>query len=174
MKTPLTVDELLAMYDRYQQCIASQSLVGRQLARAKLAGDSAAEQLLARATELDAEIQAVSDGMTFDSPRIWIEYKYRAYQGESQSITTMHDFRMHCSKPGYICTARFQFLNDALVRLGQAPLDDRTVYSDNMELSELLASGVLDALDETTLATWREHEYHRDEAGRVAKWANIA
>ena len=108
--------------------------------------------------------------MTFDTPRIWIEYKYRAYRDESQPIATMHDFRLHCSKPGYICTARYSFLTDAMAREGFVSLDDRQVYPDDMELSELLKLSLLDDLDEITYKTWRDEEYYRDAKGAVRKW----
>lgn len=168
----LSVDELLEMYGRYGQLLAEQREVQKQLARVRLAGGDAGE-LAVQADALSTQLQELSDSMTFDTPQIWIAYKYRAYQDEAQPIATLHDFRMHCSKPGYICTARFEFLNDALARAEQARLSNRTAYADEMELSELLSSGVLDALDETTLETWREHEYYRDEAGRVAKWGRV-
>lgn len=168
----LSVDELLGMYQKYKDLGAERVGAETQLARARLAGEGV-DAAAARVEALDRELQELSDAMTFDEPRIWIEYKYRAYQGEAQPIATMHDLRLHCSKPGYICTARFGFLNGALARLGRAPLDNREIYADEMELAELLAGDALDALDETTLATWREHEYYRDGAGRVAKWGRV-
>ncbi len=115
-------------------------------------------------------MQTLSDAMTFDTPRIWIEYKYRAYADEPQPITTMHDLRLHCSKPGYICTARYTFLNDELTQAGEPPLSDRAAYPDSMDIGALLESPRLDALSDETFAAWRQHEYHRDAEGRVAKW----
>ena len=164
-----TVDELLEMYADYTTLLAEQKTMERTVARAKLAGEddeTAQEQL----DQLGAKLQELSDAMTFDTPRIWIEYKYRAYRDEPQPIATMHDFRLHCSKPGYICTARYNFLTDAMAREGFVSLNDRQVYPDDMELSELLKLSLLDDLDEITYKTWRDEEYYRDAKGAVRKW----
>ena len=94
-----TVDELLEMYADYTTLLAEQKTMERTVARAKLAGEddeTAQEQL----DQLGAKLQELSDAMTFDTPRIWLEYKDRAYRDESQPIARMHDFRLHCSKPG--------------------------------------------------------------------------
>lgn len=170
MSTTLSVNDLLAMYTTYKQLLDKQRNAEKQLARARLAGQPTDDtpyhlDMLAR------ELQLLSDTMTFDTPRIWIEYKYRAYQDDPQPITTMHDLRLHCSKPGYICTTRYTFLNTALISAGKTPLSDRTVYPDDMNLSVLLADSSLDQLPEDTYDTWRQHEYHKDSEGNTAKWA---
>lgn len=164
-----TVDELLEMYTEYTRLLGEQTVLGRKLARVKMTGED--DGILQKQFDwLKARTQQLSDEMTFDMPRIWIEYKYRAYRNEVQPISTMHDLRLHCSKLGYICTARYHFLNEALVHEGCVPLSDRQVYPDNMELSELLAESLLDDLSEQTYHTWRNEEYHRDIRGGVQKW----
>ena len=164
-----TVDELLEMYANYTTLLVEQKALERTVARVKLAGkdDEMAQKQL---DQLGVRLQELSDAMTFDTPRIWIEYKYRAYRDESQPIATMHDFRLHCSKPGYICTARYNFLNDAMTHEGLVPLSDQQVYPDDMELSELLKLSLLDDLDDTTYKAWRDEEYYRDAKGAVRKW----
>ena len=165
----LTVDELLVMYDEYVMLLGRQKAVESKLARAKLAGKDS-EEIQKQANQISDELQVLSDSMTYDTPRIWIEYKYCAYKDEPQPILTMHDFRLHCSKPGYICTARFEFLNHALAQEGYVPLDNRAVYPDDMKLSDLLEQSLLDTLCEQTFSKWRSQECYRDATGAVRKW----
>ena len=107
----------------------------RRLALAKLK-NSDVEQVRIELDNLRHSQQQLSDAMTFDTPLVWVMYKFEAYQDETQPIRTMHDFRLHCSKPGYICTKRFIFLNAHLCINGQRPLTDSEQYPDEMLLSE--------------------------------------
>ncbi len=172
MSRVLTVDDLLAMYGQYEQLQESQRAVEKQLARAQLRGEETSGVRLSLDT-LAGGLQELSDSMTFDTPRIWVEYKYRAYADSSQPIATMHDFRLHCGKPGYICTARYAFLEAELERLGEPSLSDKAAYPDERDLMHVLDGGVFDVLDDTFLRAWRQHEYFRDDTGAVAKWAQL-
>ena len=103
------VDRLLDMYDEYKTLAAKITAAERRLALAKLK-NSGVEQIRIELDNLLHSQQQLSDDMTFDTPLIWVMYKFEAYQDEAQPIRTMHDFRLHCSKPDYICTKRFIFL----------------------------------------------------------------
>ena len=117
------VDRLLDMYDEYETLTAKIAAAERRLALAKLK-NSDVEQIRIELDDLRRDQQRLSDGMTFDTPLVWVMYKFEAYKDEAQPIRTMHDFRLHCSKPGYICTKRFIFLNAHLCSNGQRPLTD--------------------------------------------------
>ena len=111
--------------------------------------------------------------MTFDTPLVWVMYKFEAYQDEAQPIQTMHDFRLHCSKPGYICTKRFTFLNTHLCNNGQCPLADDERYPDKMLLSEIFPLLGEIERDEVFVSIWRAHEYYQED-GIVKKWQDYA
>jgi hypothetical protein len=81
----------------------------------------------------------------------------------------MHDFRLHCSKPGYICTKRFTFLNTHLCNNGQCLLTDDERYPDKMLLSEIFPLLGEIEQDEAFLSSWRAHEYYQED-GIVKKW----
>ena len=117
------VDKLLDMYDEYKALTVKIAAAERHLALAKLK-NSDVEQVQTKLDGLRRDQQQLSDTMTFDTPLVWVMYKFEAYQDEAQPIRTMHDFRLHCSKPGYICTKRFIFLNAHLCSNGQCSLID--------------------------------------------------
>ena len=164
------VDRLLSMYDKYKTLAAKINAAERRLALAKLKNNDI-EQVQTELDVLRRDQQQLSDTMTFDTPLIWVMYKFEAYQDEAQPIRTMHDFRLHCSKPGYICTKRFIFLNAHLCNKGQNSLADRKQYPDEMLLSEIFP--LLDEIeqDEVFLSNWRAHEYHQED-GAIKKWQN--
>lgn len=165
------VDQLVAMYNDHKILLARQTDCQRQLAKAKLRREDTT-QLQAAYDDLSAQMQLISDTMTYASPSIWILYKYEAYADEPQAIRTLADFRQHCSKPGYICTKRFDFLNSSLVQRGAQPLTDTVTYPDDMLLVDALpAMQDVESDDVFTLA-WQSHEYYRD-GDRVAKWENV-
>lgn len=109
--------------------------------------------------------------MTFDTPLIWAMYKYEAYASEPQPIKTVHDFRQHCSKPGYICTKRFLFTDKFLGESGLSQLADVKAYPNHAELTTIC--GILRELqaDEAFMGWRRECEYYKID-GCVAKWRN--
>ena len=162
------VDRLLSMYDKYKTLAAKINAAERRLALAKLKNNDI-EQVQTELDVLRRDQQQLSDTMTFDTPLIWVMYKFEAYQDEAQPIRTMHDFRLHCSKPGYICTKRFIFLNAHLCNKGQNSLADRKQYPDEMLLSEIFP--LLDEIeqDEVFLSNWRAHEYYQED-GAAKKW----
>ena len=151
------VDRLLSMYDEYKTLTAKIAAAERRLALAKLK-NSDVEQIRIELDDLQHSQQQLSDAMTFDMPLVWVMYKFEAYKDEAQPIRTMHDFRLHCSKPGYICTKRFIFLNAHLCSKGQNSLTDRKQYPDEMLLSEIFP--LLDEIeqDKVFLSNWRAHE----------------
>ncbi|TWP14098.1 hypothetical protein EUA75_03290 [TM7 phylum sp. oral taxon 353] len=164
------VDRLLSMYDEYKTLAAKITAAERHLALAKLK-NSGVEQIQIELDDLRRDQQQLSDDMTFDTPLIWVMYKFEAYQDEAQPIRTMHDFRLHCSKPGYICTKRFIFLNAHLCSNGQRPLIDSKKYPDEMLLREIFPLLGEIEQDEAFLSSWRAHEYYQ-EHGAIKKWQN--
>ena len=164
------VDRLLDMYDKYKTLAAKITAAERCLALAKLK-NSGVEQIQIELDDLRRDQQQLSDDMTFDTPLIWVMYKFEAYQDEAQPIRTMHDSRLHCSKPGYICTKRFIFLNAHLCSNGQSSLMDRKQYPDEMLLSEIFPLLGEIEQDEVFMSSWRAHEYYQ-EHGAIKKWQN--
>ena len=155
------VDRLLDMYDEYKALTVKIAAAERRLALAKLK-NSGVEQIRIELDELRHNQQQLSDDMTFDTPLVWVMYKFEAYQDEAQPIRTMHDFRLHCSKPGYICTKRFIFLNAYLCSNGQRPLTDSEQYPDEMLLSEIFPLLSEIERDKNFLSNWRA----------IKKWQN--
>lgn len=163
-----TVDRLLDMYDEYKTLTAKIAAAERRLALAKLK-NSDIEQVQTELDILRRDQQQLSDTMTFDTPLIWVMYKFEAYQDEAQPIRTMHDFRLHCSKPGYICTKRFIFLNAHLCSNGQCSLIDSKKYPDEMLLSEIFPLFREIGQDEVFMSSWHAHEYYQED-GAIKKW----
>ena len=168
--TRAAVDRLLDMYDEYKALTAKIAAAERRLALVKLK-NSGVEQIRIELDGLWRSQQQLSDDMTFDTPLVWVMYKFEAYQDEAQPIRTMHDFRLHCSKPGYICTKRFIFLNAHLCSNGQCPLTDSEQYPDEMLLSEIFPLLGEIEQDESFLSSWRSHEYYQKD-GAIKKWQN--
>jgi len=167
------VNELLRMYEQYKQLLAKQQSTSSRLAKQRLLGNTDSEDEM-RYQKLGAELQKVSDTMTFASPTIWMRYKNEAYQDEAQPIETMHDFRMHCAKPGYICTKRFIFLNEQLKKNNLPALSDESAFSDETLIKGIISRDVLASLEQHKefMAQWGTYEYNKRE-GRVAKWENF-
>ena len=164
------VDRLLDMYDEYKTLTVKITAAERRLALAKLK-NSDIEQAQTELDVLRRDQQQLSDDMMFDTPLVWVMYKFEAYQDEAQPIRTMHDFRLHCSKPGYICTKRFIFLNAHLCSNGQCPLTDGEQYPDEMLLSEIFPLLGEIGQDEVFMSNWRAHEYYQED-GAIKKWQN--
>lgn len=162
------VDRLLDMYDEYKTLAAKITAAERRLALAKLK-NSDVEQIRIGLDDLRYSQQQLSDDMTFDTPLVWVMYKFEAYQDEAQPIRTMHDFRLHCSKPGYICTKRFIFLNAHLCSNVQNSLMDRKQYPDEMLISEIFPLLSEIERDKNFLSNWRAHEYYQED-GAIKKW----
>lgn len=170
LSTHVQVGRLVEMYGEYKALLTRQADCRRQLAKAKLRREDTV-QLRAVYDDLTTRLQQISDTMTFASPSVWILYKYEAYADEPQAIRTMQDFRQHCSKPDYICTKRFDFLNTSLVRRGAQPLTDTVQYPDEMSLADVVPAISDVESDDIFMRAWHSHEYYRD-SGRVAKWEN--
>lgn len=167
------VNKLLNQYQQYKKLLEELGAIERQLAKAKLLGTNQS-LLKSEQITLKKELQTLSDAMTFANPIIWIQYKNLAYKDEAQPITTMHDLRVHCSKPDYICTKRYTFLNEYLTKQGIPALSDQATYPDTLELTQLLKTPSLQALveDPAFLKQWALYEYFTQN-GQVAKWENF-
>ena len=166
------VDKLLEMYKNYTAINREREIIASRLAKAKLLGEPT-PALSKKYAELQVGAQQVSEAMTYSSPIVWMMYKYEAYANEAQPIRTLRDFRVHCSKPGYICTKRFNFMNAQLDTRGLPNLRDEEHYPDALLLSEAVVSaGIMELVkDRLFQELWVAYEYHKDE-GRVAKWEN--
>lgn len=164
------VDQLLQNYQDYKKLQKQLAECATRLAKAKLRSENT-HDFATEYQELTDQMVALSDSMTFASPVIWMVYKYEAYIDEAQPLITLRDFRLHCSKLGYICTKRYQFLNAALRARNLPPLSSETAYSGDERIINILDA--IDALgaDERFMVAWREREYYRID-GKVAKWEN--
>lgn len=171
LTTRQQVTVLIDMYKTYKAVMGRQAECRRELAKAKLRQEDTARLQVAY-DACTVELQTISDTMTFASPSIWMLYKYEAYANEAQPIRTMHDFRVHCSKPGYICTKRYEFTNAALCERQLASLADGVAYPDTMPLEQALDAVAPLESDERFMRAWAGHEYYHED-GRVAKWENI-
>lgn len=163
-------DVLLGMYEEYKHIAEEQQSLASQLTKAKLKKQPS-DELQSLYDHASREMQSISESMTFASPLVWMMYKFEAYQQEAQPIRTIQDFRLHCTKPGYICTKRFEFVNAELGRRQLAPLSDRESYSDDMLLCDTYDAVLPLMADDAFMDTWDEREYYKID-GRVAKWEN--
>ena len=140
------VKHLLKQYDDYKIINKRVQALSSQLAKAKiLRADT--KDLQVEYNRESKKLQKLSDDMTFDSPATWIGYKLEAYRQESQPILNMHDLRVHCSTPGYICTKRFIFLNRQLDAMNLPNLTDSTAFPDEMPLKKVLTTPQIKAVD---------------------------
>lgn len=167
------VGRLLGQYQEYKQLLVDRQALSSSLAKQKLQGEAAQEDE-DQYVRLGNQLQTLSESMVFASPSIWMRYKNEAYADESQPILTLHDFRMHCSKPGYICTKRFLFLNAQLKQQNLPVLNDARTMDDGTLLADLVASDVFATLEnqEGFMDRWGAYEYNKVD-GRVAKWENF-
>lgn len=168
--TRVAVDGLLAQCAEYKELSARLEHAGRLLARAKLRREPT-DELSRSYQHLQNELGQLADDMTFASPIIWMTYKYEAYQKEAQPIQTMADFRLHCSKPGYICTKRFLFVNSQLQKQGLPPLSDKATYADSLDLGQASEALLPLRMDPGFMKMWATYEFFRT-GGKVAKWQN--
>jgi hypothetical protein len=168
------VDQLLTKYEEYKAMMKLEASSSLKVAKAKLTG-AIDEKMLRDYKQLKARLQELSDKMTFANPIIWMMYKYEAYKDEAQPIRTMHDFRVHCSKQGYICTKRFNFLNEQLLQRGNKSLKDVDEYHDDMLLAKLFTQKSIIELTSNSefMKLWEVYEYNR-VAGQPAKWVNYS
>lgn len=172
MNNRAAVDRLLVMYDDYKRLGLAEAELSMQLAKQKLRRHSD-QALLNTYQQVRDDRQTVSDKMTFANPIIWMTYKFEAYANEAQPIRTMHDFRIHCSKAGYICTKRFNFLNTQLENRGFASLGSAESYADHVSLDQVVESEALIIVtqDVDFMRLWNHYEFHTVN-GQPAKWEN--
>jgi hypothetical protein len=118
---------------------------------------------------LETVKEEISDGMTFRTPLIWIQYKRYAYRGQSTEIRTVKDFIAHCTPEGYICTKRFHFLNTGLIKLGYASFE--SVFPSDMLLSDVESHLAFVRLLQSKefIEMWKTYEYYM-ENDKSKKW----
>jgi hypothetical protein len=167
------VDDLLKAYSEYKELLKTEADLSMKRAKQKIVGVVDTE-LANDHEKARKNLQSLSNSMTFSNPFVWIMYKFEGYKNEAQSIRTMRDFRIHCSKVGDICTKRFSFVNEQLIQKGQPTLMDDH-YDDNSLLDTLLQEESIQALvnDPMFMALWKKHEYNTDKT-RVAKWESYS
>ncbi|MFZ1250220.1 MAG: hypothetical protein WAR37_02115 [Candidatus Microsaccharimonas sp.] len=163
------VDRLLRAYSEYKVLLKVEAGLSMERAKQKIIGD-VDERLAADYENVKQKQQSLSDSMTFSNPFVWIMYKFEAYKDEAQPIRTIRDFRIHCSKDGYICTKRFRFINEQLAQRGQKTLLDSYYANDDL-LNTLIKENSLQELvnDSTFIGLWQKHEFNTVNT-RVAKW----
>lgn len=122
---------------------------------------------------LREKLQDASDAMTFANPVIWMMYKHLAYQGTGSAILTLRDMRKHCSKPDYICSKRFQYLNAYLKKQKNKDLENTESFPDRLKMPEIYESDLIMGLtaEKEFMSGWEEREYYK-AGGRIAKWEN--
>lgn len=133
--------------------------------------EPALQEIDTKIATLKTRQQTLWDGMFYDSPVVWLMYKYQAYHGSQNEIASMRDLKKHCEPIAYICTKRFIFMrNYALQNLGVDVLE----IADDVLLPEIYESDWMTQLvnDPVFMQTWREHEYYK-KVGRVAKWQSF-
>jgi hypothetical protein len=167
------VDDLLKLYAKYKELLFIEADLSTKRAKQKIIGVVDAELVNDHETA-KKNLQRLSDSMTFSNPFVWILYKFEAYKNEAQSIRTIRDFRIHCSKVGDICTKRFLFVNEQLTQKDHPTLMD-DLYDGSLLLNALLKDKSLQALvnDPTFMALWKTHEYNTVDT-RVTKWESYS
>jgi hypothetical protein len=133
--------------------------------------EPALQEIDTKIATLKTRQQTLWDGMFYDSPVIWLMYKYQAYRASQNEIATMGNLKKHCEPVAYICTKRFIFMhNYALHNIGVDILE----IPDDALLPEIYKSDWMMQLvnDPVFMQTWREHEYYK-EGGHVAKWQSF-
>ena len=171
MNTRDAVDGLLEQYRQYRKLDVQIAAHKRLVAHQKAIGTVSSADMTQLA-KLQREQSTLSDAMTFDSPLIWVMYKFEAYQDAPQPIRTLHDFRLHCSKPDYICTKRWMFVNQWRRHMDLVPFSDVSSYPDEVELPVLYDELEQLASDERFMVAWRNYEYYQAD-GVVGKWQNF-
>ena len=117
------------------------------------------------------DLDQVSNEMTFANPIIWMMYKYKAYKDTSSEISTLGDFRKHCEPDGYICTERYKFLCKYLKDNYEKDIEDKSIYSDRIDLSDFYIQDFLVKLSQDTkfMNLWKRNEYLISR-NKVNKW----
>jgi nicotianamine synthase len=118
------------------------------------------------------EKSRIGDSMFYDDPVIWILYKLLAYHGTTSAIATLGDLRHHAADEQDICGRRLKFLLASVGATLAVDLSDKSMYPDDMLLTEFVDSQVLSEAvrSKEIMNEWRRQEYCRDTEGRVAKW----
>ncbi len=107
-------------------------------------------------------LEHVGDIMRFDTPLVWLAYKFFAYQNSKDEIKTIGDLHAHCSDPDDICAKRFQFVKAII----DSAADNESISYlwENVEtVMALRAKELVDA--------WRGFEFY-EMNGHICKWQN--
>ncbi len=123
-----------------------------------------------QATEPDVK-KAISDGMFFADPVIWILYKYHAYKGSGHDLATWSDLITHSSPKGDICGKRLTFLRSAVKATSHVDIFSPNIIPRNTSLLDVARSPYITSIIDTSLwaKQWTYHE-HYQENGIVSKW----
>lgn len=167
-----SVQKLLVLYEQYKKVSIEENQLSRQLSKAKLLHNTNPKLVMDYKLAKE-KLQSISDSMTFENPIVWMMYKFEAYKNEAQPIQTMQNFRIHCSKDGYVCTKRFTFLNDELKGHDLTVLTDHEAYQDTDSLARAFESPDISRLlaNELFMATWNKHEFYQENR-QPRKWEN--
>lgn len=164
------VDRLILQYNEY---IALQNEI-EKLQNEKLmliTKDISTNEVDKKIKLLKLDQNQISDEMTFADHIIWMIYKYKAYKGKPNEISNLRQFRNHCSPQGYICTTRYNFLRDYVLKSQSIDIDDSTKFSDDTSLKTFYSSVLMTNLlhDLHFLDQWKSNEYFKSN-GLINKW----
>jgi hypothetical protein len=107
-------------------------------------------------------LEHLSDIMRFDTPLVWLAYKFFAYQDTNHAIMTIADLRMHCSDPDDICAKRFRFVKEMIDTISDKELVS-FAWENADTASALRSKDLVDA--------WRTCEFFETN-GHICKWQN--
>jgi hypothetical protein len=109
------VDSLLVAYKQYKTLSAQidAGVPPTEKLKFSLLGNLGEMQNLDPLAETKKRLEEIGNGMKFQNPLIWLTYKYEAYEGEKNPLTTVSDLIKHCHVDG-ICHKRFDAINSYL------------------------------------------------------------
>lgn len=114
----------------------------------------------------------IGDEMIFKDPVIWMMYKFLAYKGTPNAITTWEDLVSHSLSDDGICGKRLHWLSVAAIEAKYDLLvKDEKITS--LSISEVARLPVIvDIADsEVLMLQWNQYEGHMHN-GSASKWGN--
>lgn len=109
-----------------------------------------------------ALLSSIGDSIRFETPLIWLVYKFLAYQGTAQEIKTIADLRAHCSHPGDLCMKRYEFVKHILNSISEQ--NSISFLWENTDITSMLCS-------KKFVDAWRRYEFYEID-GVICKWQN--
>jgi hypothetical protein len=172
-----TQEQVRKLSSDHMDCLVSiAKSTGRKISEIALSKQEfpAISELTHKERALSERLQHISDEMTFANPVVWLMYKHTAYLGTPGAIQAWRDMKKHCSKPGYICTKRFQHMTSYIMHTQATNLEDIGRFPDDLLMSDFYQSDLITELvaDKNFMEGWSTHEFHHDGL-RVAKWENF-